>query len=164
MAPALLTGAVTMGLASFLWGIFETGIVRRIMNRPIWADAGQYGSIGQQYVATSWDWLLVLVLLRLGLEVLVASRGTGGSGYLIVATVFLLFHHVLLVFWMFTLPEVVGQLVSITGDLPITNVYASQIDAAHEGGTKWAPTLLALGADVVYLAGPIQRDVFGGFR
>jgi hypothetical protein len=134
------------------------------MNRPIWGQAGQYGSIGQQYVATSWDWLLVLVLLRLGLEVLVASRGTGGSGHLIVATVFLVLHHVLLVFWMFSLPEIVGQLLTVVEQIPITNVYAAQIDAAHKGGTQWAPTLLALGADVVYLAGPIQRDVFGGLR
>lgn len=166
LAPALLTAVVTFGLAALLWGIFEDGFVRAVETQPVWTDDATWAPLAREYVLLSWKWLLLPVLLRLGLELLVASRGTGGSGALVVSTVFLLFLHLILIYWAFSFPEMVIQMVDVgksSGVLAPAG-FEKPLDWAHKIGVAYVPMLFALGGDVLYIIGPIQRDAYGGVR
>lgn len=161
----VLAGAVSIGIAGAMWGVFDAAFVDEITATSSWAaPANSVPSQGRAYVLTTWDWLLLIVVLRVGIEALVSSRLVGATTRLPVATVVLLAIHLLVVVWMVTIPEMATPLYNMA-----TGQYSSQVGAlsgsatavelTYEWGIGLLPAVLLVVSDGWYLSAPIRNDL-----
>lgn len=165
LAWVVLAGMVSIGVASAMWGILDAAFVDELMATSSWdATTGSVLATGREYVITTWNWVLLVVVLRVGIEALVASRLTGATTQLPFATVLLLFVHVGLVLWMLTIAEMAqpiydmatGEHASALEALPGT---MSAVEMAYQWGIGILPAVLLVVADGWYLSAPIRNDL-----
>lgn len=162
----VLAGAVSLGIASAMWGILDAAFVDELIATDSWTatTAGSPLALGREYVVTAWNWLLLIVALRLGVEMIVASRLSGASTMLPVATVVVLVIHLLLVLWMLTIPEMAQPLHEMAVN-DYSNALAAlpglktAVDLGYEWGIGVLPSVLLVIADGWYLSAPIRNDL-----
>lgn len=168
LAWVVLAGAVSIGIASAMWGVLDARFVDTLVATDSWqAPAGSTLQLGREYVITTWNWLLLIVVLRVGLEALVASRLSGATTQLPFGTLVLLTIHILLVVWMLTIPEMAQPLhdmalndyASALAALPGTD---TAVEMAYEWGIGLIPAILLVVADGWYLSAPIRNDLIRG--
>jgi hypothetical protein len=163
----VLAGAVSVGIASAMWGLFDARFVDTMLATDSWAAPdGSTVAIGREYVITAWDWLLLIVVLRVGLEAIVSSRITAATTMLPFATIVLIISHLLVVLWMLTIPEMAQPLYDLA-----MNDYSSALAAlpgtetavtmGYEYGIGILPAVLLVVADGWYLSAPIRNDMLG---
>lgn len=157
----VLAGGLAVAVASAFWGLLDVTFVQTIVGTDSWtAPQGSHLRQGRQYVLTTWDWFLLIVLLRVGIEAIVSSRLVGATTSLPFATVVVLSMHIFLVLWMLTIPEIANEMY----------IQAQQIQAVEDAGymravnlsMQWGigvlPAILLLVLDVWYLSAPIRND------
>jgi hypothetical protein len=167
LAWVVLAGLISIGIASALWGLLDAAFVDELMATDSWnAAPGSVLETGRQYVITTWNWLLLVVVLRVGIEALVASRLTGATTQLPFSTVVLLFVHIGLVLWMLTIPEMAQPIYDMaTGEHADALAALPGTQSAVEMGYQWGigvlPAVLLVVADGWYLSAPIRNDLIG---
>jgi len=160
-----IAGLVSLGIAGAMWGVLDSQFISTLVATDSWSAAdGSTLQLGREYVLRTWRWLLLIVLLRVGLEALVASRLTGASTQLPIATLVLIAVHVLLVLWMVSIPEMAQPMYQLA-----TNEYSSALAAlpgtqsaveiGYEYGVGILPAVLLVVADGWYLTAPIREDL-----
>lgn len=161
----VLAGGVSLGVAGALWGLLDAAFIGELAATSSWAAPD--GSIPDQsrtYILTAWNWLLLIVVLRVGIEALVSSRLVGATTRLPVATVVLFLVHLLVVLWALAIPEMAtpiytratGQYSSALAALPGTE---TAVTLAYEWGIGVLPAVLLLIGDGWYLSAPIRNDM-----
>lgn len=158
----IIAGGVSIGIASAMWGLLDSTFIDVMMSTDSWsAPAGSTIEMGREYVITTWDWFLLVVLIRVGLEMLVSSRLTGASTSLPFATVLVLFLHLFLVLWMLTIPEMAQPIYDIASNSSeVANAgYMEGVDLAYQWGIGVLPAVLLLVADGWFLSAPIRNDM-----
>jgi hypothetical protein len=161
----VLAGGVSLGIAGAMWGLLDAAFVDELVATSSWAaPEGSIASRGRGYVLTTWDWLLLIVVLRIGLEALVASRLAGATTQLPVATLVLFAVHLIVLLWALIFPELATPLYERA-----TGVYASEVgslsgattavELAYEWGIGVLPAVLMLIGDGWYLSAPIRNDM-----
>jgi len=163
----VIVAVISLGVAGALWGLLDSQFINTLTATGIWqAPPGSAMHQGRQYVLTTWQWFLLLPLLRVGLESLVSSRLVGASTMLPFATLVLLFAHVLVVLWMLTIPELGKPLYDIatntstaSGQAVNATGYDTGVTLAWDWGVGVLPAVLLLITDVWYLSAPIRNDV-----
>lgn len=163
----VLAGLLSVGIAGAMWGLLDSTFVDTLTATGIWqAPAGSVINQGRQYVVTTWNWFLLLVVLRVGLEAIVSSRLVGASTSLPFGTVILLVVHILVLVWMLTIPEMGKPLFeyatntsTATGSAVDSAGYGTGVTLAWEWGVGVLPAVLVLVTDVWYLSAPIRRDM-----
>lgn len=165
LAWVVIAGAVSIGAASAMWGLFDAQFINTLIETDSWdAPAGSTLELGREYVITAWDWFLLIVVLRVGIESLVASRLTGATTKLPFSTMLLLFVHLLMALWMVTIPEMalpiyelaMNDYVSALEALPGTK---TAVQLAMDWGIGIIPAVLLVVADGWYLSSPIRNDM-----
>jgi hypothetical protein len=161
----VIAGAVSIGVASAMWGLLDSTFVAELIATDSWqAPSGSIVAMGRDYVLTTWQWLLLIVVFRVGLEAIVAARLNGATSMLPVATLLLLFTHILTVLYMLTIPEMAQPLYDLA-----MNDYSFALDAlpgtktavkfGYELGVGTLPAVLLVIADGWYLSAPIRNDL-----
>jgi hypothetical protein len=164
LAWLVIAGVISLGVAGALWGLMDSTFVAQITAQSAWsAPDGSIEQLGRQYVLTTWNWLLLVVVLRLGLEAIVASRLTGGSTTLVVGTFVLVIVHLVLVMLTLIFPEMatpVYEQAEQTGAIQGTD-FMRAATLAYQWAIGPIPAVLLLIADGWYLSSPIRRDALG---
>lgn len=161
----VLAGGVSIGIASAIWGVLDVAFVGEITATNTWsAPPGSVLNEGRTYVLRSWDWLILIVVLRVGLEALVSSRLVGATTRLPVSTFVLVILHLFLVVWMATIPEMAQPIYELaTTDYSAQLAALSGLDTAvtlsYEWGIGLLPAVLLVVSDGWYLSAPIRNDL-----
>lgn len=161
-----LTSVIAFALAGMLWGIFDSGMIQPILDRPTWMSGSETAMVSRQYVATSWQWLPAIILFGLGLTNVIAARTVTSSTSVILRTVTVFVVHFLLVLWAFVFPEMIDELYIIFLNSPEMAEAGYETAGSYvvELGMGYGPALFAIGIDLWYLAAPIKNDYYGGIR
>ncbi|WP_251342430.1 hypothetical protein [Haloplanus halophilus] len=165
LAWVVLAGAVSIGIAAAMWGVLDSQFLDTLIATDRWsAEQGSTLAVGRQYVILAWNWFLLIVVLRVGIEALVASRLTGATTMLPFATLVLLSIHILLVLWMLTIPEMAQEMLTLatndfSGALQSMDGLALAVDLAYQWGIGILPSVLLVIADGWYLSSPIRNDM-----
>lgn len=165
LAWVVLAGAVSIGIAGALWGVYDARFMTELAATGAWqAPADSTLALSRMYVMRAWDWFLLIVILRVGIEALVASRLTGATTKLPFATLLLLFVHMLLAMWMLVIPEMAQPMYELA-----MNDYSAALEAlpgtktaiqlAMDWGVGIIPAVLLVVADGWYLSSPIRNDM-----
>lgn len=158
----VIAGAISLVIAGALWGLMDDVFVDTVTGTDIWA-APTDSILAQcrDYIVTTWDWFLLIVVLRMGTEVLVASRLGGASTNIPLSTLVLLFAHLLMVLWAVVFPEMTGAFYDqATNATAVSEAgYQQGVDLAFQWGIGVIPAVLLLGTDVWYLSEPIRNDL-----
>lgn len=163
----VLAGAVSVGIASAMWGMLDARFVDTMLATDAWTAAdGSTLALGREYVITAWNWLLLIIVLRVGLEAIVSSRITAATTMLPFATMILVITHVLLVLWMLTIPEMAQPLYDLAmndynGALSALPGTETAVTMGYEYGIGILPAVLLVVADGWYLSAPIRNDMLG---
>lgn len=162
----VIVGAISVAVSGALWGLFDSTFVDTLIATNIWdAPQGSVVEQGRRYVVQTWNWLLLIVVLRVGLEAMVASRLRGTATSLPKATMAVFIAHLLLVLWMLTIPEMGQPLYDMatnnnaTGQAVADAGYDRGVTLAWDWGVGALPAILLLTVDVWYLSEPIRRDM-----
>jgi hypothetical protein len=161
----VVAGGLSIAVASALWGLLDSTFISTLIATDSWsAPQGSFAATGRGYVLTTWDWLLLIVAFRVGLEAVVAARLNGATSWLPVATFLLVFTHIFVVLYALVIPEMAQPLY----DLAI-NDYSFALDAlpgaetgvrfSYELGVGILPAVLLIIADGYYLSAPIRNDL-----
>jgi hypothetical protein len=161
----VLAGGLSIGVAGAMWGLLDSTFIDTLIATDSWAaPAGSIAETGRQYVLTTWQWLLLIVVVRVGLEAVVAARLSGATSFLPVATFLLVFTHVLVILYALVIPEMAQPLYELA-----INDYSAALDAlpgtetavrfGYELGVGILPAVLLVIADGYYLSAPIRNDL-----
>jgi len=161
-----VTSVMAFAIAGMLWGVFNDGLVLPIVNQAEWQSTNTYVSMSRSYIRTSWEWLPFVILFGLGLTNIIAARARASAADVILRTVAVFVVHFFMVLWVFTFPEIGGELFTIFQNTPeMTEAgYMTAGTIAFELGIGYAPALFAIGIDIWYIVAPIRADFFGGIR
>jgi hypothetical protein len=158
----VLAGVISIAIAGALWGLLDTAFVRDVTALDVWqAPTDSVMAQGRAYVIATWNWFLLLPVLRVGLGALVAARLRGASTNTPASTLVLLIAHLLLILWMLTFPEIGGALYeqADTTAAVADSGFQAGVDIAWEWGVGIIPAVLLLITDVWYLSEPIRNDL-----
>lgn len=158
----VIAGTISLVIAGAMWGLMEATFVEDVIATDTWsAPANSIPAQGRAYVMATWDWFLLVVVLRLGIEVLVASRLSGASTNIPLATMVVLFAHLMMILWALVFPEVIGSYYDYASNTSaVANAgFMSGPDLAYQWGVGVLPAVLLLLADVWYLSEPIRNDL-----
>jgi hypothetical protein len=158
----VIAGGISIAVASAFWGLLDTAFVGTIVATDSWAAAeGSLLQQGREYVLTTWDWFLLIVLLRIGIEAIVASRLVGATTSLPFATLLVLAFHLFLVLFMLTIPEMADAVYQQAQSMQAVEDAGMMraVDLAMQWGIGVLPAVLLLVADVWYLSSPIRNDM-----
>jgi len=164
LAWVLIAGTISIGIAGVFWALMDSAFVAELVATDSWsASAGTVPSLARDYVTTAWDWLLLIVLLRAGIESLVASRLVGVSSVMPKETVVLIMIHLLILMWALVFPEIGGELYEIASNTPEVAAagYMEGVTLAWEWGFGILPAVLLVIADGWFLSAPIRNDMLG---
>lgn len=157
----VIAGGLSVAIASAFWGLLDTTFIQTIVGTGSWsAPQDSVLRQGRQYVLLTWDWFLLVVVLRVGIEAIVSSRLVGATTSLPFATVVVMSLHILLVLWMLTIPEIAFALYQQAQSLGVVEEagFMNAVDLAMQWGIGVLPAVLLLVADVWYLSAPIRND------
>jgi len=161
----VIAGGVSIAVASAMWGLLDSTFIATLIATDSWqAPADSIAAMGRGYVLTTWKWLLLIVVFRVGLEAVVAARLSGATSWLPVATLLLVFTHILVVLYMLTIPEMAQPLYDLAMNdysfalaaLPGTK---TAVKFGYELGVGTLPAVLLVIADGYYLSAPIRNDL-----
>jgi len=163
----VIAGAITVAVAGAMWGLLDSQFVDQMIATDVWqAPANSIVSQGRGYVITTWDWLLLVIVLRVGIEALVASRLRGAATSLPKATMVLFAAHLILVVLILVFGEMAAPMYDIatdttnaTGQAVANAGYDEGVKIGYEWGIGVLPAVLLLVTDVWYLSAPIRRDM-----
>jgi len=163
----VLAGSVSIGVASAMWGLFNSVFIAELTSTTPWAtNPGTIPAMGRGYILTAWDWMLLIVLLRVGIEAIVAARLSGATSLLPVATVLLLISHLMAVLFALVFPEMAQPLYDMALNDYSTALAAlpgtkTAVKVGYEWGIGVLPAVLLVVADGWYLSAPIRNDMLG---
>jgi|GEM_PF-6150668 len=163
----IIAGGASIAIASAMWGVFDSVFIAELIATDSWsAPSDSVVSMGRSYVITTWDWLLLIVVLRVGLEAVVAARLRGATSLLPVATLVLLTSHLLVVLWSLVIPEMAQPLYSLamndySNALAAMSGTKTAVQVGYEWGIGILPAVLLIVADGWYLSAPIRNDMLG---
>lgn len=159
-------GLFTFGLIGALWGLLDTAMVDMLIQQSQWSSGSSQAMLIRQYIRQSWNALLLIVVLGIGVEAIVASRlDRVPSGNLAVRSFGLFSVHLLLVLWAFVFPTAidpvmhVAQNTSAIGEAGFSGGYYLTTTVAY----TYVPGMILVAADVFYLLAPIRSDTYGGY-
>jgi len=163
----VIAGAISIAVASAMWGLLDAKFIDEMIQTGVWdAPANSVLKQGRSYVITTWNWLLLIVVLRIGLEALVASRLRGAATSLPVGTMVLFTAHLFLVLFMLTVPEMGQPMYDVatdtgnaTGQAVQQSGFDTGVKLAWEWGVGVLPAVLLLITDVWFISAPIRRDM-----
>lgn len=159
-----LSGVGAFVLAGALWGILETEVVRNITGLDTWGDDSQHAATARDFIKLAWDWFLLLVVLRIGIEGLIAARlvSTSNSNA-VVHTFIILVFHVFMVIFVFVIGELFDPLFDVLFDFEndIPGSFVFPLTFARDITFAYGPSLFLIASDLYYLFAPIRDDVFG---
>lgn len=164
LAWLVIAAVVSLGIAGALWGIMDAAYVDEITSQSAWsAPAGSVVALGRGYVIATWDWLLLVVVLRVGLEAIVASRLAGASTSIVLGTFVLVLVHLICVMLAFIFPEMAAPIYDQAQNAAALNNtdWMRAATLAYEWGIGPLPAVLLLTLDGWYLSSPIRRDALG---
>jgi hypothetical protein len=157
-------GGLTLLVGSLLWGIGDSTIVADFS--ASWGGGTTITQQGREYVSTAYRFLPFLIVVRVGLEAIVVSRGTGAApGRMIGATVGVWVLLIAMMAYITVVPNVVDGLVGAAAARQATLEsvgFYSLIEYFHRGFIEWFPGLMCAAFYAGYLIGPIRRDLLGG--
>lgn len=158
----VVAGAISLTIAGAMWGLLDSQFIDVVAGTDIWqAPADSILHQGRSYVIATWDWLLLIVVLRIGIEALVASRLYGAATSLPFATLILFVVHLLIVLWMLTIPEMGAPMYerAVNSSEVAQAGYDTGVKLAWDWGIGVIPAVLVLVTDVWYLSAPIRNDM-----
>jgi len=156
----VIAGAVSLAIAGAMWGLLDARFVDTIIATDSWqAPADSVLHDGREYVITTWDWFLLVIVLRIGLEAIVASRLGGATTSLPANTIVLFITHLFLVIWMAFFPEIGSAFFEQAQSADIASNYQTGPELAFQWGIGVIPAVLLLVTDVWYLSEPIRNDL-----
>ncbi|WP_435067698.1 hypothetical protein [Haloplanus sp. C73] len=161
----VIAGGISIGVASAMWGLLDSTFIATLIATDSWqAPADSIAATGRDYVLTTWKWLLLIVVFRVGLEAVIAARLSGATSWLPVATLLLVFTHILVVLYALVIPEMAQPLYELA-----MNDYNFALDAlpgtetavrfSYELAVGILPAVLLVIADGYYLSAPIRNDM-----
>lgn len=162
LAWVVLAGGIALIIGGALWGLIDAAFVDELASTNSWsAPVDSIPAQGRNYVIAAWDWLLLIIVLRVGAEALVASRLTGASTSLLVGTMVVFFAHLLIVLWMLVFPEIGAEMFDIAmNSQEVQDAgYTSGVQLAWQWGVGVIPAVLLLITDVWYISAPIRNDL-----
>jgi len=162
LAWVVLAGAISIIIAGAMWGLLDAKFVDSVTATQVWgASNAPVVSTGRAYVIATWNWFLLLPVLRLAVDALVASRLRGSTTNIPAATFVLLIVHVMFVLWMLTFPEMGQPLYErATNSSAVSSAgYDTGVNLAWQWGVGVIPAVMVLIADVWYLSAPIRNDL-----
>ncbi|WP_200531954.1 hypothetical protein [Halorubrum sp. LN27] len=163
-AFVVVTGAVTLVTAGGFWYVFDEFLVSLLVAQDGWGNGSVYAAFLRDQILKVWEWSLLIVLLRMGFEVLIAARLSRSSGALLPETLVMLIILLGLVIWAYALPQMLDPIVSMA--LDSTRVAEAGFDRGvqlmADLAYSYGPGLFGAIALTWYLVSPIRRDVFRG--
>ena len=157
----VLAGGLSVAIAGAFWGLLDTAFIGTVVGTDSWsAPTGSVLAQGRQYVLTTWDWLIFIVLLRVGIEAIVSSRLVGATTSLPFSTVVVLALHLFLVMFMLTIPEAAHAMYQQAQSIGAVEEagFMRGVELAYQWGIGVLPAVLLLVVDVWYLSAPIRND------
>lgn len=158
----VLAGGLAVAVSGLLWGVLDSRFLATLIGTQAWQQPpDQVAALAREYVLKSWDYLLLFVLVRVGLDALIASRLQGSSSAILRGTAVLLFAHLLLIMWALLVPAVTADYYALAqGYEQVEQAgFLRAVELGYEWGVAYAPALLLVGADVWYLSAPIRNDM-----
>lgn len=160
LAWTVLAGGISIVIAGGLWGIFDTVFVDEITAMQVWQAAqGSVAAQSRAYVVATWNWFLLLPVLRVGIEGIVASRLRGATTNIPAATLVLFIAHLMVVLLSAVFPEMAGAVYDQATNSPTSGGYMTGVNLAWEWGIGLLPAVMLLLGDVWYLSAPIRNDL-----
>lgn len=157
-------GGLTIVIASILWMIGDSALLPALQDA--WLAGSDHTRKGREYVTTAYTYLPLIVLVRLGLETIVTSRGTTiSAGGVILSTVALWTGLIVMLIFVTVFPGPVDGLVNAAAGREATlseNGFFTLINTFHRAFIQWFPGLMCGAFIVGYFVGPIKRDLAGG--
>lgn len=160
----LIAGGISIGIAGVFWALMDSAFVAEMIATDSWsAGADTVPALARDYITTAWDWLLLVVLLRTGIEALVASRLVGVKSVMPKETVILIAIHLFVVMWALVFPEIGAELYQIATNTPEVKSagFLEGVELAWEWGFGIIPAVLLVIADGWFLSAPIRNDRLG---
>jgi len=156
----VIAGSISLVIAGAMWGLLDSQFVDVVITMESWqAPQGSIPAQGREYVVTTWDWFLLIIVLRVGLEALVASRLGGASTSLPLNTMVLFITHLFLIIWMAFFPEIGAAFYEQSQNASVASNYQTGPELAFQWGIGVIPAVLLLVTDVWYLSEPIRNDL-----
>lgn len=163
----VIAGAITIAVSGAMWGLLDSQFVDSMIATDVWAASTEpIVSQGREYVIATWDWLLLVIALRVGLEAMVASRLRGAATSLPKETMVIFSAHLILIVLVLVFSEMTQPMYAIatdttnaTGQAVASAGYDEGVKIGYEWGIGVLPAVLLLVTDVWYLSAPIRRDM-----
>lgn len=165
-AFVVVTGAITLVTAGGLWYVFDEFLVSLLVAQDGWGSGSTYAAFLRDQILNVWKWSLLVVLLRIGFELLIAARLSRSSAALLPETAVMLIILLGLVIWCYALPQMLDPILSMA--LESERVAQAGFDRGvqmmADMAYSYGPGLFGAVALAWYLVSPIRRDVFRGVR
>jgi len=156
----VIAGSISLVIAGAMWGLLDSQFVDVVITMESWqAPDGSIPAQGREYVVATWDWFLLIIVLRIGLEAIVASRLGGASTSLPLNTMVLFIAHLFLIIWMAFFPEIGAAFYDQSQTASVASNYQTGPQLAFQWGIGVIPAVLLLVTDVWYLSEPIRNDL-----
>lgn len=159
-----LAGVGAFVLAGAMWGLLDQELVAQITTQSEWGNGSSQADTVRSFIKAAWDYVLVIVLLRIGLEGLIAARLVSTSrSNMVIQTFILLMFHAFMVIFAFVIPELFDPLfdVAFQFDNDIPSSFLFPLKFARDITFAYGPSLFLIVSDLFYLYSPIRDDVFG---
>lgn len=160
----ILVSALVFVVAGILYGIIESGVAQELMATSAWQSGSSASQLARGYVEKAWIWLPLVILLRIGLELVITARDVASTGSgMIPGTMTLFLVHLFMLVWMLAIPAMVDPVISIALDAPIGD-YKTPIRYARDLALVNGPAVLLVAGDLWFLSAPIRADAQSGYR
>lgn len=162
---AVLTCSLALVLGGIFWGIIDTAILGNLLETEQWQTGSQAAMLSRRYILDAWTWLPLVLLLRLGLEIIITSRQVSSSPAVLGGVVALIFTHLVLLLWGITFASAIDPMLTMGLEDPtIASVgYDSTLLLVRDVAFAYIPGIVAVCADLWFLSSPIRNDAVGGY-
>lgn len=161
----VLTSAITLAMASFLWAFIDYELVRRFTETNIWQDGIASAMLARHWILLGWNAFLPVVLLGVGTQLLISARLNTASTGLIKRTFFLWVFNVFLIIWGLVFGKLLSETFRITSEHDTVNnaLLSTDIMPAvtflRDIAFGYGPSLLMAAAGLYYFWAPIRDDL-----